>query len=155
MKQYLIDFFKYNDWANRLILQAMPQMPDSSDAVKMFGHMSFSYKKWLNRITNELPDSSLSWNDSTPPLEQLEQFWSDGVQAWIKYLETLPESDLQKEIQFDHPTEKKRFALKIIDIALQINYHQIHHRAQIVRMIRQQGQTPPATDYIFTKFKEV
>lgn len=155
MKQYLIDFFKYNDWANRLILQAMKTMPDSAEAVKMFGHMAFSYKKWLNRITNEIPDNSLSWNDSTPPLSQLESFWNECLQAWLIFLNSIPETDLQKEIQFNRPTDNKRFALKIIDIALQINYHQIHHRAQIARMIRLQGQTPPATDYIFTKFKEV
>jgi uncharacterized damage-inducible protein DinB len=155
MKQYLIDFFKYNDWANRLILQAMKTMPDSAEAVKLFGHMSFSFQKWLNRITSVKPDSALSWDNLTPPLDKLEPFWAEGFHDWLKYLDSIPETELQKEIQFNRPTDNKRFSIKIIDIALQINYHQIHHRAQIARMIRLQGQTPPATDYIFTKFMEV
>jgi uncharacterized damage-inducible protein DinB len=155
MKQYLIDFFKYNDWANRKLLESMKQMPDPLESEKMFGHMAFSYKKWLNRITLEQPDSSLSWNDATPPLGELESYWAEGVHKWLNFLETLPENELQKEIQFQRPTDNKRFGVLLVQIALQINYHQIHHRAQIARIIRQQGLTPPATDYIYTVFKEL
>jgi uncharacterized damage-inducible protein DinB len=155
MKQYLIDFFKYNDWANRRILESMKQMPDSGEAAQMFGHMAFSYLKWLNRITNEVPDSSLSWAASTPPLDKLESYWAEGVQKWLKFIENLPEQEFERQIEFVRPTDNKRMGVKLLHIALQINYHQIHHRAQIARMIRQQGLTPPPTDFIFTVFKEL
>ncbi|HEY5534408.1 MAG TPA: hypothetical protein VIL99_05685 [Ignavibacteria bacterium] len=42
MKQYLIDFFKYNNWANRKLLDSMMQMPDKEEAVKLFSHFIYS-----------------------------------------------------------------------------------------------------------------
>jgi len=41
------------------------------------------------------------------------------------------------------------------DIALQLNYHSIHHRAQIQTIIRQQGMEPDFVDYIGTKYKRL
>jgi uncharacterized damage-inducible protein DinB len=44
--------------------------------------------------------------------------------------------------------------LKIKDLMLQLNYHCIHHRAQVNTLISKQGIKPPATDYIFTVLQE-
>ena len=44
---------------------------------------------------------------------------------------------------------------RLIDIALQLNYHSIHHRAQMQMLIRQQGIEPDFIDYIGTKYKKV
>jgi uncharacterized damage-inducible protein DinB len=42
-----------------------------------------------------------------------------------------------------------------LDIALQLNYHSIHHRAQMQVLIRQQGMEPDFIDYIGTKYRKV
>jgi uncharacterized damage-inducible protein DinB len=41
------------------------------------------------------------------------------------------------------------------DIALQLNYHSIHHRAQIQAMIRKQGFEPEFVDYIGTVYRKI
>ena len=41
------------------------------------------------------------------------------------------------------------------DIALQLNYHSIHHRAQIQTIIRHQGIEPDFIDYIGTKYRKL
>jgi len=41
------------------------------------------------------------------------------------------------------------------DIALQLNYHSIHHRAQIQALIRAQGIEPDFVDYIGTVFRKI
>ena len=155
MKQYLIDFFKYNDWANRKLLKAIMQMPDKEEAVKLFSHFIYSLSKWMNRLTKKVDDTSLTWMGPVFPLEQLEKLWSESVNEWINYLEEIEETDLENEIIFQPSDRDKTFKAKLRDIALQLNYHSIHHRAQILRIIRQQGQTPPATDYILTVLKEL
>ncbi|MBP9221492.1 MAG: hypothetical protein KBF42_08910 [Chitinophagales bacterium] len=38
---------------------------------------------------------------------------------------------------------------------LQLNYHSIHHRAQMQMLIRQQGLVPDFVDYIGTKYRPV
>jgi len=47
------------------------------------------------------------------------------------------------------------FAAAIKDIALQLNYHSIHHRAQIQTIIRSQGLEPEFVDYIATKYRRL
>jgi len=41
------------------------------------------------------------------------------------------------------------------DIALQLNYHSIHHRAQMQTIIRKQGVEPDFVDYIGTKYRKL
>jgi uncharacterized damage-inducible protein DinB len=45
--------------------------------------------------------------------------------------------------------------IKLVDLVLQLNYHSIHHRAQINKLMSQQWIIPPATDYIYTKLIEL
>jgi uncharacterized damage-inducible protein DinB len=155
MKQYLIDFFKYNDWANKRLLDAIKLMPDKEEAVKLFSHFIYSLQKWMNRITKEKEDTAFSWMGPEFSIEQLENIWSDNVNVWIKYLDGIDESVLENDIIFQPSDRNKKYKAKIREVSLQLNYHCIHHRAQILRMIRQQGLTPPATDYIFTVLKEI
>jgi uncharacterized damage-inducible protein DinB len=154
MKQYLIDFFKYNDGANRKLIESVKLMPESEEAIRLISHVINSHAKWLNRVIKERDDKELAWFDKAYPLNDLEKEWSEKVNAWLAYMAKIGESDLDKEIVFERPNDGKKFKIKLRDIALQINYHSIHHRAQILPIIRKQGQTPPATDYIFTVLKE-
>ena len=80
----------------------------------------------------------------------------DGVKVWTKwinFLETQTDADIEKEIIYPAFGTGKKFKNKIREIAFQLNCHSVHHRAQIARIIREQGFTPPGTDYIFTVFK--
>jgi uncharacterized damage-inducible protein DinB len=155
MKQYLIDFFKYNDWANRKLLESIRQLPDNVEAVKLFNHLIAAQNKWLNRITKEKDDDAIAWFDKMIPADQLETVWGDGINNWINFLEKCEDSDLETEVSFQRPGNEKKYSVKIRDLVLQINYHSIHHRAQINVIIRKQGFEPPKTDYIMTVLKEL
>lgn len=155
MKQYIINFFKYNDWANRQLLQAIHQLPDKTEAINLFSHFITSQDKWMNRITKQVEDAALTWFGPVFLLDELEAKWKESVDKWIIFSEKRSEEDLNAEIVFTRATDGKRLSVKLTDIMLQLNYHSIHHRAQISRIIREQGFTPPATDYIFTVLKEV
>jgi uncharacterized damage-inducible protein DinB len=155
MKQYLIDFFNYNDWANRKLLESIRQLPDNGEAVKLFNHLIAAQNKWLNRITKEKDDNAIAWFDKMIPADQLENVWSDSINNWINFLEKCEDSDLETEVSFQRPGNEKKYSVKIRDLVLQINYHSIHHRAQINLIIRKQGFEPPKTDYILTVIKEL
>jgi uncharacterized damage-inducible protein DinB len=155
MKKYLIEFFKYNDWANRKLIDAIALLPNISEPVKLVSHMIAAQAKWMNRITGEIDDKDFDWQGYTFPLEQLPDRWAESVGSWIGYLEKLEESELADKISFQRPADGKKFGATIKDIALQLNYHSIHHRAQINRLFREQGHTAPSTDYIVTAIKEM
>lgn len=154
MKQYIIDFFKYNDWANKKLLEAIKQMPDKEEAVKLYSHCIYSMQKWMNRITLEKEDTAFSWMGPEFPLEQLDDLWNDNIKIWVNYLEKIDETEIENDIIFQPTDRARKYSAKIREVSLQLNYHIIHHRAQMHRMLRQQGITPPATDYIFTVIKE-
>jgi uncharacterized damage-inducible protein DinB len=155
MKKYILDFLKYNDWANKKVLEGIRQIPEKNDALKLFSHLINSIDKWKNRITNEVEDSLLNWYGQFFNIDEIESKWNESISWWIKLLEKTEESGLEKEIIFTRPNYGKKMAVKFSDLLLQLNYHSIHHRAQINSLISKQGFKPPATDYILTVLKEV
>lgn len=155
MKQYLIDFCKYNDWANRKILDAIKQNSPNDETVKLFTHLISAQNKWMNRITHERPDSANVWLGEPLPFDRLESEWNDSITHWIRLIESKSEADLEMLVIFPRPSDGKKLSVKFSDLVLQINYHSINHRGQILRLLREQGIKVSATDYIITKFKEV
>jgi uncharacterized damage-inducible protein DinB len=155
MKQYLVDFFHYNDWANRRLLEAIQQVSEKDETVKLFSHLISAQNKWLNRVTNEQPDSTNGWFGTPLTLDQLESQWNKSVTHWLELLESKNETDLEALVIFSRPSDGKKLSVKLRDLVLQINYHSINHRGQILRLLREQGVKAPATDYILTAFNEV
>lgn len=155
MKKYILNFFSYNDWANRKLTGAIQQLPEKEESVKLFSHLITTQDKWMNRITKKAEDKTLHWFDLAFPVENLEAEWSRSVNEWTGFIENLPEEELENDVVFIRAGDGKKIGVKIIDLALQLNYHSIHHRAQINKLISGQGMKPPATDYIYTALREV
>jgi uncharacterized damage-inducible protein DinB len=155
MKQYLTDFFHYNDWANRRLIEAIKQVSEKDETIKLFSHLISAQNKWLNRVTLAQTDSANGWFETPLTLDQLENSWSDSVKQWLKLLESKNEIDLETPVVFARPSDGKKLSATLRDLVLQINYHSINHRGQILRLLREQGVKAPATDYILTVFKEV
>lgn len=154
MKQYLIDFFKYNDWAYRQVLSAIAALPEKVEVLKLMDHVIMAQRRWYNRVVKEVDDSSISWAGQAFPVNEIEAKWGKNVSKWLKLLEQTDGADLEKYIVFARPSDGKNMKVKLRDIMLQINYHAIHHRAQINRIMREQGHPIPSTDYIVTVLQE-
>lgn len=155
MKQYLIDFFNFNHQANHKLLEVMHQLPEKEPAIKLFSHMILAQDKWMNRITKNVEDSSIQWMLPIIPANELGSRWDTSIQAWLKLIHQSTEDELQQDLVFKRANDGKSMAIKLTDLILQLNYHCIHHRAQINTLMSQQGITPPQTDYIFTKLREL
>ena len=154
MKQYLIDTFRYNDYANKRVLEKVKELPDKTECIRFFSHLANSQYKWMARITQNPEAQKMSWWDPLYPMEELEKEWNASVQLWISFLETKTEEEIFREVTFIG-FDNGRWAAKIKDIALQLNYHSIHHRAQMQSIIRKQGLEPDFVDYIGTVYKKL
>ena len=154
MKRYLIETFTYNDYANKKVLGKIKQLPDPKEGIKFFNHLINSQYKWMARITQNPEAQKMSWWDPLYPMEELEKEWNASVQLWISFLETKTEEEIFREVTFIG-FDNGRWAAKIKDIALQLNYHSIHHRAQMQSIIRKQGLEPDFVDYIGTVYKKL
>lgn len=155
MKEYLLNTFRYNDWANKQLLDAISTLPDKGEVIKLFSHLITAQDKWFNRIVKEKEDSAFSWSDPVFTEEELAGQWKQSVDKWIHFLENHTDPVLEEPIIFNRASDGKAMSVSIKNVMLQLNYHSIHHRAQINSLMSKLGIKPPATDYIFTALKEM
>ena len=154
MKQYLIDTFKFNDLTNTKLLAKIKALPEQQQCIKFFSHLINSQNKWMARITRYPQDPKKDWWEPVYPLEELAHEWSQSLQAWLEFIGSKSEDDLFAEVKFIG-YDGGHWACKLKDIALQLNYHSIHHRAQMQLFIRQQGLEPDFVDYIGTAYRKI
>jgi len=154
MKKYLLETFYFNDGMNKNMLKKINELPEKEGCIKYFSHLINSQNKWMARILQDPGAPPMSWWEPVYPFEQLEEKWNESVKTWISFIQNKTEEEIFEEVEFTG-YDGTRWKAKLIDIALQLNYHSIHHRAQMQMLIRQQGIEPDFIDYIGTKYKKV
>jgi uncharacterized damage-inducible protein DinB len=154
MKKYLLDTFRFNDLTNRKLLTKISGLPDQAEAIKLFSHLINSQYKWMARITHNPHSPEMSWWEPVYSFTRLEVEWAKSLQLWLDYIGFRSENDIAAEVTFTG-YDGGIWASTPLDIALQLNYHSIHHRAQIQTIIRKQGFEPDFVDYIGTKYRKI
>ena len=154
MKQYLIDTFRYNSYANKKVLEKIKELPEKEESIRLLSHLINCQYKWLARIEQDPNAVNMSWWEPVYDLEELSAEWDKSLELWLKYLEAQTEAGLATELTFTG-FDGGKWAAKPQDIALQLNYHSIHHRAQLQTIIRQQGLEPDFVDYIGTIYRKL
>ena len=154
MKQYLIDTFKYNDATNKKLLDKIKLLPNKEEAVKYFSHLINCQYKWMARILQDPKALEMDWWDPVYAVDDLEKEWDKSLAPWINYIDERSDEELATEVTFVG-FDGSLWAASPLDIALQLNYHSIHHRAQIQTLIRQQGIEPDFVDYLGTKYRKL
>ena len=154
LKEYLIEAFQFNDLANKKLVEKIKLLGDREQSVKLFSHLINTQCKWMATIMQSGGYEKMSWWEPVYNLDKLEEEWDKSTGLWINYInEKTDEELLTESISIDF--ENSIWAAILKDIALQLNYHSIHHRAQIQTMIRQQGIEPDFLDYIGTKVRKI
>ncbi len=154
MKQHLIDTFLFNDATNKQLLQKIKLLPEPNEAVAFFSHLINSQYKWMARIRHEPKAPQMDWWLPVYSIESLEEEWNKSLRPWLEYIEQRDDEELQTDVTFIG-YDGSTWAATPADIALQLNYHSIHHRAQIQTLIRKQGLEPDFVDYIGTKYRRI
>ncbi|HQU71451.1 MAG: DinB family protein [Calditrichaeota bacterium] len=151
MKQHLLDLFAFNDQTNRKLLGKIAQLQDQAESIRLFSHLINCQYKWLARIQQDPRVPEMSWWEPLYPFGQLEPEWEKSLTPWLDYLRSKSETELAAEVIFTG-SDGSRWASTPQDIALQLNFHSVHHRAQIQMLIRAEGLKPGFVDYIGTKY---
>lgn len=154
MKTYLIDTFEYNSFTNKKLLEKIALLRDREESIKLFSHLINCQYKWLARILKKPAYEEMDWWLPLYDINQLEEEWNKSLQNWIDYLSLKTDEELETETTFVG-YDGSLWASTPKDIALQLNYDSIHHRAQIQTLIRQQGVEPDFVDYIGTKYRKL
>jgi uncharacterized damage-inducible protein DinB len=154
IKQFLLQAFKYNLKTNGMLLRKIEQMGDPEDCIKMFSHLINCQIKWLARINNDSNVGELDWWVPVYEMEELESAWINSNNNWLDYLKVTDEYELSTEVEFSG-YDGGQWAATPLDIAIQLNFHNVHHRAQMQMMLRSQGIKPAFVDYIGTRYRKI
>lgn len=154
MKGYLIETFRYNDITNKKLLTKIFQLGDKSESIKLYSHLINSQNKWMARLKQDPQAQQMSWWDPIYDENNLGSEWTKSLNLWLDFLDAATEEELLAEVTFVG-YDKGIWAATPKDIALQLNYHSIHHRAQIQTLIRKQGVEPDFVDYIGTRYRKI
>ncbi|HTQ28142.1 MAG TPA: DinB family protein [Puia sp.] len=154
MKEYLIATFLFNDQANKKMIEKLATLPDPAEGIRYFSHLANSQYKWMARIMQDPGAPQMSWWEPVYPLDALEKEWQKSLQPWLDLVESKTEAELADDVEFIG-YDGTRWTARLMDIALQLNYHSIHHRAQMQLVFRNQGLEPDFIDYIGTKYRRI
>jgi uncharacterized damage-inducible protein DinB len=155
MKELLHHLFSYNDSANTALLTAILQLPDRAEAIAMFTHMIYAQDRWFGRMDATRQEEAFNWAGTPVSEDELLNEWKRSVGQWLGILANSTDERLEEEVLFTRAADGQRLAVKIRDMALHLNFHSVHHRAQINKIISAQGMTVPATDYILGALRVV
>jgi uncharacterized damage-inducible protein DinB len=154
LKDYLVEAFGFNDITNKKLLLKIKLLDDEDESVRFFSHIINCQNKWLARIMQDPDAYQMSWWDPVYGIYQLEDEWNKSLKQWLNYIDATSEEQLLSEVEFTG-FDGARWAATPKDIILQLNYHSVHHRAQIQTIIRHQGVEPDFVDYIGTKYRRI
>ncbi len=154
LNSYLTDTFIYNDQTNKKLLGKIRLLSDDSEAIKLFSHLINCQYKWMARVIQDPNANQLSWWEPVYDFDKLEIEWTKSLTPWLEYIAQKTEKELSTEVTFTG-FDNTVWAATPKDIALQLNYHSIHHRAQIQTILRRQGIEPDFVDYIGTKYRKL
>lgn len=61
MKDYLMDFFYFNDCANKKLLQKIGELPDKKECARLFSHLVNCQYKWMAQIEKKPDAETMNW----------------------------------------------------------------------------------------------
>lgn len=146
MKGHLIHLFEYGGWAQGLVIEAL-RAPGAEDGrcVQLLAHIVAAEEIWLGRLTGA-GSGRVVWPERS--LAECARTAAASHAAWMTYLREAGEEDLKVSRAYT-TTDGTPLENSVKEIVTHVVNHGTHHRAQIVSRLRELGETPPATDYIF------
>lgn len=149
MQSYFSHLFTYHDWAHRRVLQALADLDDTAEVRWLYTHLILSQHRWLERVRGE-DTRGRPWfhTDDAYDLARCAREWEASLNTWLDFLATASNEEMSRTVTYTS-SEGPSYQSTVQEIAFQLLNHSTHHRAQIVRILREQGHPPPATDYIF------
>lgn len=143
LKDHIARLWIYNDWANRQTLNSLQrsQHPPPKSVQRM-GHLIGAEEIWSQRLSG-IPTTARVWPDlpleaCTERLDALKHVWEDLL-ATIEFGTTIRYTNTKGSV----------YTNMVEDIMTHVVMHQAHHRGQIASDLRENGDTPAITDYIF------
>ena len=137
----LEQLLRYDDWANRSLLQSLQHAGRAEAPVPLLAHIVAAEWLWLGRLREE-PQAVPVWPDWD--LRRCAVQLEGLLTAWRELLAT---SDLDRVVTYRN-SKGEPWRNRARDIVLHVALHSSYHRGQIAQDERRQQRTPAYTDYV-------
>src|SRR5438045_7440941 len=98
MKDYFIRLLHYDRYSNLRILTDLHQTEDHVKAEQLMAHLLTAQQVWLSRCIDKSANITTLWPDWKA--DTFEQMINNNHQQWLKYLESLNDSDFERRIRY-------------------------------------------------------
>lgn len=138
----------FDTWANGLILSHLKDATaPSSDVIKKLGHILLGEKFWLLRILGQAEKTKTSDFWSCETVADCERIFEETKEAYSDFFAALTDDKLEEKITYTN-SEGNIFSNNLREIFTHVFFHSVHHRGQILDVIRANGEKPPYIDFI-------
>jgi uncharacterized damage-inducible protein DinB len=114
------------------------------DAERLFSHVLNAQHIWAQRISGKKPLYGV-WDIHTK-----ENFESIAAENFGLIRAALKDTPLDKRILYS-TTQGVQYENRLDEILFHLFNHSTYHRGQVVTLLKNEGFTPPVTDYIMLK----
>jgi uncharacterized damage-inducible protein DinB len=144
MKEFFLQWYRYNAWANRRVIGCLEQQAVSDEKIlTVFGHLMAANFIWLNRIQN-LPKSEYKlWGHYD--LQTLRNMVDEADQRWSEFIHSSESFD--RILKYNNYVGDY-FENNVQQIMIHLVNHGTYHRGQVAMLLRQKGYEPVNTDFI-------
>ena len=154
--QEIQTLYAYNRWANRRLLKAArlldwqdctSEMRTSHGSVRgTLVHIIWGEWLWVRRWRGESPKERFApeeFRDWTT----LESRWTSMEGDQQAFLNCVTDALLETRVSYEN-LQAQRWEYSLAQMMQHVVNHSSYHRGQLVTLLRQLGQTPPATDFL-------
>ena len=80
-------------------------------------------------------------------MDSIESRWRELERHQQEFMATLTDDRLQRRLSYEN-LRGERWEYSLSHMMLHVVNHSSFHRGQVIALLRQLGQTPPATDFL-------
>lgn len=146
----LVEFIRYNNWANQQVLAACQKLSDEQLAATIPGafgtirntlrHIIKGEAFYISLLTGNSPEPPFKWEDQ-PSLNEMTDYAARVGDALLDAVNRIRPTDLIRE-----ESDGKLTSYQALAVFIQIINHGVEHRTNITTLLNQGLETPPAVD---------
>ena len=154
--EVLLTLYRYNEWANRRLLQAANLLPATEFTRDLGGslqsvHGTLLHILWVELMFMRRWRGRSATDLSAPPqldsVATISSAWEDLEHERTAYLGQLADADVTRTISYVD-SRGRSVSLALWQTLIHLANHSTYHRGQVASQLRQLGYAPPATDFI-------
>lgn len=138
----------FDTWANGLILDSLKASANpNKSAIEKLGHVLLGEKFWLLRILGQAEKTKTSDFWSCETVDDCKRIFNETRSEYENFFAALTEEKLEEKVTYTN-SEGNTYTNSLREIFIHVFFHSVHHRGQILDVIRANDETPPYVDFI-------